>query len=55
MSEINYGKKCVCQKQSISICRKCELWDSLKIANAFSSSGYDVIYQYCEKHEENKK
>ena len=48
--EINYGASCVCQKKKISICRKCELCDSLKIANAFEKCGYMVVYEYCERH-----
>jgi len=56
MNQINYGKRCVCQQTKITICRKCELWDSLKIANAFTKSGYIVTYNYCKKHKkENRK
>jgi len=48
--QINYGPPDSCQEKKISICIKCELYDSLKIANAFEKSGYDVIYEHCEIH-----
>ena len=48
--EINYGGSCGCKKEIIPICIKCELYDSLKIANAFEKSGYTVIYKHCKKH-----
>ena len=51
--KINYGSSCGCQKQIIMICIKCELYDSLKIANAFEKSGYVVNYKHCEKHQGN--
>ncbi len=52
--DINYGPSCGCKKQVISICIKCELFDSLKIANAFTNSGYNVVFTHCEKHKETK-
>ncbi len=51
MEAINYGKACACQKQVITVCIKCELYDSLKIANAFALAGYDVKYGRCKKHD----
>lgn len=52
--ETNYGNSsCGCTKSIIEICIKCELYDSLKIANAFEKSGYEIIYKHCVKHQEN--
>jgi len=51
MNQINYGMPCACPRNAIVICIKCELWNSLKIANAFEKSGYVVFYQHCRKHE----
>lgn len=50
--EINYSSSCGCPKHPIAICIKCELFDSLKMANAFEKSGYVVFYQHCKKHQD---
>ena len=48
--QINYGPLCGCRRHAVVICIKCELFDSLKIANAFEKSGHVVFYQHCTKH-----
>lgn len=48
---VNWGVRCPCQAERISICMRCEKELTGGTSIAFNKAGYMIDYKYCDIHD----